>query len=123
MKPTSKPKKYAITQIGELRDNRRIYPRRDANCPVIAQVRSEKRKTHKSVPSWMVNLCEEGCLLTSDYFPPKAEDILLTIPGVPSKVHGKARSQGKFTINVKFAELLSPEIVDMIARIKTIPKT
>ncbi|MDF1609018.1 hypothetical protein PZ897_12605 [Hoeflea sp. YIM 152468] len=123
MKPAFKPKKYAITQIGERKDNRRVYPRRDANCPVIAQIRPRDRKTYKSVPSWMVNLCEDGCLLTSDHFPSKAEDIYLTIPGVPERVHAKARTQGKFTLNVKFTELLTPEIVEMIARIKTIPKT
>ncbi len=118
-----RPKNYMITQYGEeIKDKRRVYPRRDANCPVIALVRQREREETISVPCWLVNLCEDGCLLTSDYFPHKVEEIQLTIPGVKSKVRGKARSQGKFTINVKFSKLLKTEVVNMVGRIKTIPK-
>lgn len=117
-----KPKNYMITHASEgVKNNRRIYPRRDANCPVIARVRQREREAETSVPCWLVNLCEDGCLLTSDYFPHKIEDVSLTIPGIAGKVRGKARSQGKFTINVKFSKLLKNESVDMVARIKTIP--
>lgn len=119
-----KPKNYLITQsIGEAKPERRVYPRRDANCPVIARIRQRGREDELSVPCWMVNLCEDGCLLTSDYFPRKVEDVSLTIPGIPTKVRGKARSQGKFTINVKFSKLLKVEVVDMVGRIKTISKS
>lgn len=115
------PKNYMLTQPDELlKDKRRVYPRRDANCPVIALVRQREREEKISVPCWLVNLCEDGCLLTSDYFPHKVEEITLTIPGVKTKVRGKARSQGKFTINVKFTKLLKTEVVDMVGRIKTI---
>lgn len=119
-----KPKNYMLTRSGEgLKDTRRVYPRRDANCPVIARVRQREREEQVSVPCWLINLCEDGCMLTSDHFPRKVDEVILTIPGISSPVRGKARSQGKFTINVKFTKLLKVETVDMVARIKTIPKT
>ncbi|MDZ7601013.1 MAG: hypothetical protein U1A06_06535 [Hoeflea sp.] len=117
------PKRYALTQLGDAKDGRRIYVRRDANCPVITHVRKRDGDEHIAVPSWLVNLCEDGCLLTSDYFPSRAEDVYIIIPGLGSKVHGKARSQGRYTINVKFTTLLTTDIVNKIGRIKTIPKT
>ncbi|MCZ4287381.1 hypothetical protein [Hoeflea alexandrii] len=118
-----KPKNYLITQsLDEIKDERRVFPRRDANCPVIARVRQRGREEEISVPCWMVNLCEDGCLLTSDYFPRRIDDVRLTIPGIIDQVRGKARSQGKFTINVKFSKLLKVDIVEMVGRIKTIPK-
>jgi hypothetical protein len=49
--------------------------------------------------------------------------VSLTIPGISTKVRGKARTQGKFTVNVKFSKLLKIEIVDMVGRIRTIPKS
>ena len=118
-----KSKNYMITQTGEAaKDKRRVFPRRDANCPVIARVRQREREEQTSVPCWLVNLCEDGCLITSDYFPHKVDEVSLTIPGISSKVRGKARAQGKYTINVRFSKLLQSEVVDMVARIKTIPK-
>ena len=117
------PKRYALTQLGGLKDPRRVYVRRDANCPVITHVRQRDGDDHVAVPSWMVNICEDGCLLTSDYFPAKAEDVYIIIPGLGAKVHGKARTQGRYTINVKFTTLLTGDIVDKVARIKTIPKS
>lgn len=118
-----KPKNYLLTRSGEeQKDHRRVFPRRDANCPVIARVRQRERVEVIAVPCWLVNLCEDGCLLTSDHFPHKVDDVSLTVPGIPAPVRGKARSQGKHTINVKFAKLLKIETVDMVARIKTIPK-
>lgn len=117
-----KSKNYLITQGLEHKAERRVFPRRDANCPVIAHVRPRAREEHIGVPCWMVNLCEDGCLLTSDHFPHRVEDVSLTIPGIDVKVRAKVRAQGKFTLNVRFSKLLKPDVVEMIARIKTIPK-
>ncbi len=117
-----KSKNYMITQAnGDVKDKRRVYPRRDANCPVIARVRQREREEQIDVPCWLLNLSEDGCLITSDYFPHKVEDISLSIPGVPSIVRGKARAQGEYTINIKFAKLLKIETVNMIGRIRMIP--
>jgi len=118
-----KAKNYLLTQNAELKANRRVFPRRDANCPIIAHVRPRAREEHIGVPCWMVNLCEDGCLITSDHFPHRVEDVALTIPGVQGKVRGKVRAQGKYTLNVRFSKLLKPDAVEMIARIKTIPKS
>ncbi len=118
-----KPRNYMLTRTSvELKDKRRVFPRRDANCPVIARVRQRGREEQVSVPCWLVNLCEDGCLLSSDHFPHKVDDVNLTIPGISTPVHGKARTQGQHTINVKFSKLLKIEVVDMVARIRTIPK-
>lgn len=118
-----KPRNYMLTRSGEgLKEKKRVYPRRDANCPVIARVRQREREEQISVPCWMVNLCEDGCLLSSDYFPHKVDEVNLTIPGISSPVRGKARAQGAHTVNVKFTKLLKPDVVEMVARIKTIPK-
>ena len=117
------PKRYALTQLGELKDPRRVYLRRDANCPVIVHARRREGEDHIAVPSWMVNLCEDGCLVTSDHFPKKAEDVYIIVPGLGSKVHGKVRTQGKYTLNVKFTTLLTADVVAKIARIKTVPKS
>ena len=117
------PKRYALTQLGELRDGRRAFIRRDANCPVITHVRRRDSDEHIAVPCWLVNISEDGCLVTSDYFPSKAEDVYIIIPGLGSKVHGKARAQGNYTINVKFTTNLTTDIVDKIGRIKTVSKS
>jgi len=119
-----KPKNYMLTRSGEeLKDPRRVYPRRDANCPVIARVRQREREEQISVPSWLINICEDGCLLSSDHFPRRIDDVALTIPGISSPVRGKARAQGKYTVNVRFTKLLTVEVVNMVARIKTISKS
>ena len=119
-----KPKYYLLTQpFEDIRAERRVFPRRDANCPVIARVRLRGHEDYISVPSWLVNLCEDGCLLTSDYFPRRIEEVHLTMPGITDEVRGKVRSQGKYTINVKFSKLLKVNVVEMVGRIKTIPKT
>jgi len=118
-----KPKNYLLTRSGEApRETRRVYPRRDANCPVIARVRQREREEQVSIPCWLINLCEDGCLLSSDHFPRKIDDVMLTIPGISSPVRGKARAQGEHTVNVRFTKLLKNETVDMVARIRTIPK-
>ncbi|MCY0146917.1 hypothetical protein OEG84_04090 [Hoeflea sp. G2-23] len=116
------PKKYALTRLGEFEQARRVYFRRDTNCPIIAHVGRPYTDTRTAVPSWMVNLSEDGCLITSDYFPARAEDVYIIIPGLGSKVHGVVRSQGEYTLNVKFKTLLTADVVDKVARIKTIPK-
>ncbi|AKI00669.1 hypothetical protein IMCC20628_01963 [Hoeflea sp. IMCC20628] len=117
------PKKHALTQLGENRSPNRVYARRDTNCPVIVHVRKRNAEERIAVPSWMVNICEDGCLITSDYLPYKVEDVYIIIPGFGSKVHGLVKNQGKFTLNIKFSTLLPADIVDKVARIKTIAKT
>jgi hypothetical protein len=118
-----KPRNYLLTRTSEEpKEKRRVFPRRDANCPVIARVRQREREEQISVPCWMVNLCEDGCLLSSDYFPRKVDEINLTIPGISAPVRGKARAQGAHTVNVRFTKLLQSDVVEMVARIKTIPK-
>jgi len=115
-------KRHALTQLGNLAGPP-AYARRDANCPVITHVRIRNGDEHVAVPSWMINISEDGCMVTSDYFPKKAEDVYIIIPGLGSKVHGKARKQGNFTISVKFTTLLTADIVSKISRIKTVPKS
>ena len=118
-----KPKNYLMTRSGaDLKDTRRVFPRRDANCPVIARVRQREREEQISVPCWLVNLCEDGCLLSSDHFPRKVDEVNLTIPGISSPVRGRAKAQGAHTVNIRFIKLLQTEVVEMVARIKTIPK-
>ena len=117
------PKRYALTQLGSPEDRRLAFIRRDANCPVITHVRIRAGGDHIAVPSWLVNISEDGCLVTSDYFPKKAEDVYIIIPGLGSKLHGKARNQGKYTLNVKFTTLLTSDIVEKVGRIKTVPKS
>lgn len=65
-------KKYRLTQLADLKESRRVYIRRDANCPVIAHVRKHNGSDHVGVPSWLVNISEDGCMITSDYFPERA---------------------------------------------------
>jgi len=120
---TMQPKKHALTQLGENANARRVYARRDTNCPVIVHVRKRNAEERVAVPSWMVNICEDGCLITSDYFPYKVVDVYIIIPGFGSKVLGSVKNQGKYTLNINFSTLLPADIVDKVARIKTIPKT
>lgn len=118
-----KPKNYLLTQpFVDIRDERRVFPRRDANCPVIARVRTRGHEDFISVPSWLVNLCEDGCLVTSDTFPRRIEEVHLTIPGITGEVRGKVRAQGKYTVHIKFTKLLKVDVVEMVGRIKTILK-
>ncbi|MGJ8571056.1 MAG: hypothetical protein ACSHXI_10205 [Hoeflea sp.] len=118
-----KPRNYMLTRSSEeLKEKRRVFPRRDANCPVIARVRQRESEGLISVPCWMVNLCEDGCLLSSDHFPRRVDEINLTIPGISTPVRGKAKAQGAHTVNVRFTKLLQTEVVEMVARIRTIAK-
>ena len=114
------PKRHALTQLGEA--GRRVFPRRDANCPVITHARGRKEDGHVAVPSWLVNLSEDGCLVTSDHFPKAVHDVYLVIPGLKSRVHGKVKGQGKYTLHVEFTTLLAADVVDRIGRIKTLAK-
>ena len=116
-----KMKSHALTQLGAQSD-RRIYFRRDANCPVITHVRRRGETDRLQVPAWLVNICEDGALLTSDYFPTRIEDTYLIIPGLGSKVLGAVRSQGQYTINIKFRTLLNASLIDKISRLTVVPK-
>ncbi|PWW04164.1 hypothetical protein DFR52_101855 [Hoeflea marina] len=116
-----KMKSHALTQLGE-RSDRRVYFRRDANCPVITHVRRRGETERSQVPAWLVNICEDGALLTSDYFPTRLEDAYVIIPGLGSKVLGAVRSQGQYTINVKFRSLLNAALIDKISRLTMVPK-
>lgn len=115
------PKKYALTKLGDPK-NRRSYSRRDANCPVITHARRRGEDLHVAVPAWLVNLSEDGCQITSDHFPSGVDEVYLIIPGLGSKVHGKAKAQGKFTLHVEFSTLLTTEIVDKVGRMKVVAK-
>lgn len=117
------PKSYALTRLGDAENPRRVYARRDTNCPVIVHVRRRCADDRIGVPSWMVNICEDGCLITSDYFPDQVEDVYIIIPGFGSKLYGLVKGQGNYTLNVKFSTLLPADIVDKVARIKTIVKS
>ncbi|WP_322990891.1 hypothetical protein [Hoeflea sp.] len=116
------PKRYALTRIGEVEENRRAYFRRDTNFPVIVHVRRFNADNRTAVPSWMVNISEDGCLITSDYFPARADDVYIIIPGLGSKVHGVVRSQGEYTLNIKFKTLLTTDVVSTVTRINPVPK-
>ncbi|MCY0094897.1 hypothetical protein [Hoeflea ulvae] len=117
------PKRHALTQLGSPGATRRVYLRRDTNCPVIVHVGKRNGGDRIAVPSWLVNICEDGCLITSDHIPYKVLDAYIIIPGFASKVHATVKSQGKFTLNFKFSTLLPADIVDKVARIKTIVKS
>lgn len=118
-----KPKRHALTQIGDADDKRRVYFRRDANCPVVAHVAVRDSDDRIPVPCWMVNLSEDGCLLTSDHFPPKVIDVYLIIPGLGAKVHAIARNQGEFTLSLKLTTKMPRELISKVARIKTVSKS
>lgn len=115
-------KRHALTQIGDGND-RRVYFRRDTNCPVIAHVRQRQSEERIAVPSWMVNISEDGCLLTSDHFPNRVKDAYIIVPGFGAKVFGIVRNQGNYTLNFKLSPLLPADLIEKIARIKTVPKT
>jgi hypothetical protein len=116
------PKRHALTQLGDTQDKRHVYFRRDTNCPIIAHVRTRDVEDRIAVPCWMVNLSEDGCLITSDYFPPKICDVYIIIPGLGAKVHGVARNQGDYTLNIKLTTKLTSDVIDKVARIKTVQK-
>lgn len=111
------PKRYALTQLGDGKQNRRIYLRQDANCPVIVHVKQRDQEERTAVPAWMVNLSEDGCLITSDHFPRKLENAYIIIPGLGSKVYGVVRTQGQYTINVQFTTKLTSDVVNKVSRI------
>ena len=114
-------KSHALTRLGDGR-GKRFYVRRDANCPIVTHARRRKSDLYVAVPSWLVNLSEEGCLIASDDFPRDVEEVYLVIPGMGSKVHGKAKKQAKHTLHVHFTTLLPADIVDKVGRIKVIPR-
>lgn len=114
-------KRYDLTHLRR-KPNRRFHVRRDANCPVVTHVRLKDVHGRVAVPGWLVNISEQGCLITSDYFPEKIEDIYLIIPGFGSKVMGTVRNQGEFTIHVEFATTLTSAIVDKVARLTPVQK-
>lgn len=115
-------KRHALTQLGDAPREKRVHFRRDANCPVIAHARNREGENRIAVPCWMVNLSEDGCLLTSDHFPPRIIDIYLIIPGLGAKVPGIARTQGEYTVNMQFSAKLTADIINKVARIKTVAK-
>jgi hypothetical protein len=113
-------KRYALTLIGD-RTDRRIFYRRDANCPVITHIRVKNEEERVQIPAWLVNICEDGCLVTSDYFPQRADDVYMIVPGLGSKVFGTVRNQGRYTINLQFPTRLTAGIVEKISRLTLIP--
>jgi len=114
-------KRYSLTRLGDQK-NRRVFFRRDANCPVITHARCRDVEHRSMVPAWLVNLSEDGALLTSDHFPARLADVYIIIPGLGAKVLATVRDQGEFTINVQFETQLTQDVVDMIARLTVIPK-
>lgn len=114
-------KRYALTQLGE-RAERRTFYRRDASCPVITHVRPKGEEGRIQIPAWLVNISEDGCLVTSDHFPPRIDDIYLIVPGFGSKVFGAVRNQGQYTINVQFQTKLTAGIVEKISRLTLVTR-
>lgn len=117
-----RPKRHALTQIGDVNDKRRTYAKQDANCPVIAHVAIRDSDSRIPVPCWMVNLSEDACLLSSDYFPPRVIDVYLVIPGLGGKVHAIARNQGEFTLSLKLTNKMPPDVISKVGRIKAVAK-
>lgn len=111
---------FALTRIGQ-KTEQRIHFRRDANCPVITHVRRYTETRRTQVPAWLVNISEDGCLITGDHFEPLLYDLYLVIPGFDSKLSGRIVGQGDYTINVHFAELITAEMVDRAARLTALP--
>lgn len=118
-----RPKRHALTQIGDGSDKRHVYSKQDANCPVVAHVSVRESEVRIPVPCWLVNLSEDACLITSDYFPPRVIDVYLVIPGLGAKVHAIARKQGEFTLNLKLTTKMPSELISKVARIKAVSKT
>lgn len=118
----SKLKLHALTRLGE-QDDRRVFYRRDAGCPVIAHALPANSEARQAVQGWLVNISEDGCLIASDDFPSKVRDIYLIIPGFGQKVFGVSRGQGDHTLHVHFPTRLTATLVEKIARIKVVEKT
>ncbi len=114
--PETKQKRYQLTRIGEKLE-RRVYYRRDANCPVIAHVRRSGHDERFSLKGWLVNISEDGCLLTAEGFPQFLADLYIVFPGLSSKVLGHVRGQGDFTLHVQFEKQLPAGVVTQISRI------
>ena len=111
---------FALTRIGQ-KAERRMHFRRDANCPVITHVRRRGQGRRRQVPGWLVNISEEGCLITSDHFEPDLSDLYLVVPGFSTKLFGKVVNQGEFTVNMSFSEPITAEMVSKAARLTIVP--
>lgn len=118
----AKLKAHALTRLGG-EENRRIFYRRDAGCPVIVHAQTPAATDRVGVKGWLVNISEDGCLIASDDFPPKVRDIYLILPGFGQKIFGIARGQGDHTLHIQFPARLTADIVDRVARLKVTPKT
>ena len=112
----AKQKRYQLTRIGEELE-RRVYYRRDANCPVIAHLRRSGQDERLSLKGWLVNISEDGCLLTAEGFPGFLADLYIVFPGLGAKVFGYVRGQGDFTLHVQFEKQLPAGLVTQISRI------
>lgn len=116
-----KMKSHALTRLGE-HDERRIFYRRDAGCPVVVHASTMKTEVRTAVNGWLVNISEDGCLVASDYFPPKVKDIYVIFPGFGQKVFGVARGQGDHTLHIHFPTRLTRELADKVSRIKVVER-
>ena len=114
--PESKLKRYNLTRIGE-ETAPRVYYRRDAHCPVVTHVRKRGRDARVKITGWLINISEEGCLISSDGFPPELADAYVIIPGLGSKVLGVITNQGEFTVQIQFDRQMPAGLVSQISRL------
>jgi hypothetical protein len=56
-------------------------------------------------------------------FSARVIDVYLIIPGLGAKLHGIARNQGEFTLNLKLTTKLPADVISKVARIKTVLET
>ncbi|TDH39172.1 hypothetical protein E2A64_08885 [Pseudohoeflea suaedae] len=112
----TKHKRHQLTKIGDELEQRVYYPR-DAGCPVAAHVRRSGRDERLAKKCWLVNISEDGCLLTGDDFPARLADVYIVFPGLGAKVLGHVRGQGDLTLQIQFEKQLPVGIVTQISRI------
>jgi|GEM_PF-762284 len=123
--------RYALTRIRGTAE-KRVYFRRDANCPAIALLRVRHYNEHFAAVSHLVNIAEDGCLLSSYtypwrddplhdgrieglWFPRIADEVRVHIPWTNSTIDGAISKQGNYTLHIAFTDLLPSGFVDYVA--------
>lgn len=132
-------KLYALTQVGR-KEDRRQYRRREAYCPVVARLELRRLNQVFDAPCSLINISESGCLLYSNGFPWRDDDlgdqrdaetsfprlsdhVRIFVPWIGVSMDGTIIQQGQYTLHVKFEELAASSVVNRIARIKRLRKS
>ncbi|PWW01663.1 hypothetical protein DFR52_102326 [Hoeflea marina] len=125
-------KLHNLTRIGRQED-RRHYFRRDANCPAVVAMSTRDTQGQFSAGGLVVNISEQGCLITSGAFPwrddvldagsdapagfPRiAEHVQIFLPWTGTTIGAVIKEQGNYTLRLQFVTLMPELLVDRIAR-------